>query len=397
LTPHDYIDSAKALRNALKTLEQYDLLAVDTEFINDNRYFTSLEIIQLATPNGDFFIVDFQRLSRQSDGRDALADFWDVLLSSDRELVFHACLEDVRVIIQSSDRRPDNIFDTQVAFSLIDHNLQIGYLDLVRKELGEEFDKGPQMMDWSKRPLRPEMVEYALNDVRYLIQMYHQLYDKLEAKNRQGWMTDLMREILEGVRMPSPESAWENVKGANSLQGHQINALQHLAEWREEEAMRRNMPTGRVVGDDILVAIARKKPKNFASLERTTRRLTRGMMNQFGDSLLRCVEYALDEEPAKRERQPSREKGENSKALASMLGAYSDAVARKHKMARQRLVKSSELSDLAGKTVEGLEARLPVLQGWRRDLLGDDLLKIVQGELSMHWDPKQQALVATER
>src|SRR5690606_526 len=128
MSNYRYIKTADDMRKLCEELAQEPVVAVDTEFIGDRRYFRRLEIIQIATPTLEA-IVDYQAVIGGGGDTAAAQPLWDIFCNDDIEIVFHAALEDIRVLSQEmGGPKPTRIFDTQVAWSLIDNRLQISYL-----------------------------------------------------------------------------------------------------------------------------------------------------------------------------------------------------------------------------------------------------------------------------
>jgi len=397
--PYQYLRTRRELDQFCEQLRDQPCIAVDTEFVGDHSYFRRLEILQVAAP-GLEAIIDYPAISGGGADPGSLDSLWAIFAAPTPELVFHAVTEDARVLLETMGRLPVSVFDTQVAWSLVDQRFQIGYLDLVETLCGVRLDKGPQMQDWTRRPLTNEMIEYALNDVRYLLPLREKLLSRLEQAGRTEWLQEIQDEILEDVRPPDPGEAWRRVKGAGGLTGRQHNALRQLAMWRENLAMDRNEPPHRLVADDILVAVARKMPRNESALRQVTRRLHDGLIRSWGADMLRAVETAANEPPPPREQTSRTSPGEHTKGLQALLSAYAEAIARHHGVATSRLARSSELGELAALAESpdaAAQSELRLLRGWRRELLGEDLLAILRGELRLHWDPRELCLVAERR
>jgi ribonuclease D len=232
-----YIRSTREIQELCAALAGQPLLAIDTEFVGEETYFPRLEIIQIATPALEA-IVDFREASGGFAEPARLEPLWKFLASPDVELVMHDAREDSRILAHAMGRPAPNIFDTQMAYSFLDTRYQAGYLSLVGDLCGRRLDKGPQMLDWGRRPLPKEQIEYALNDVRYLLELREKLIDRLERRGRLEWYLAEQRDPQSDFSGgPDPSEAWRKVKKGGSLDGREMAILRELAAWREEQAM----------------------------------------------------------------------------------------------------------------------------------------------------------------
>lgn len=390
-----YVKTSKDLALLCEKLADCDRLAIDTEFVGDRTYFRRLEIIQVAAP-GIEAIIDYPAITGGRAEPSRMRALWKLFQAPRPQLVFHAVTEDARVLREAMGDLPCNIFDTQAAWSLLDQRYQIGYLDLVETLCGVRLDKGPQMLDWSMRPLTNEMIDYALNDVRHLLMMHDILTGRLQEAGRLEWLGEIIEDILSEVEPPNSREAWRKVKGAGGMNGRQTAVLRELAAWRERLAMERDEPVQRIMTDDIIVAVARKAPRHESALRQITRRLTEGQIRTYGKAMLQAVEAGLVAEPPERDSN-GRPSGEHVKGLSSLLASYVEAVARQQSIAGGRLARTFELQMIADDPADADQRQLRVLTGWRRTMVGDDLLAIARGELALHWDPAEQLLVATRR
>jgi ribonuclease D len=272
------------------------------------------------------------------------------------------------------------IFDTQVAATLAGFQQQVGYGALVHELLGVKLDKGDSYTDWAKRPLSDTQVEYALNDVRYLPEVYRRLNSRLQEGGRVEWLSaDFQRLEDPSTYEIVPSEQWRRVKRISSLNRRQLGVAREVAAWRENEAMRRNVPKRWVVGDESIVEIARRMP-------RTPEELTeiRGVSDKIGKSsvrgLLAAVEIGVgvpDEELpslSKRKRLNTDVDG-----AVDLMVALVRLRAREHGVAMPLLASRDDLERLAGGDREGN----PLLEGWRSAMVGHELVELLDGSVTL--------------
>ena len=181
--------------------------------------------------------------------------------------IFHAGSQDLEIFYRLLGIATTPVFDTQVAATLAGFPQQVGYGALIKEMLGVQLDKGDTYTDWAKRPLSDTQVEYALNDVRYLPEVYRRLVTELDREGRSGWLAaDFGRMQDPATYEVAPEEQWRRVKRISSLNRRQLALAREVAAWREIEAQRRDVPKRWVIGDESIVEIARRAPHTDAEL-----------------------------------------------------------------------------------------------------------------------------------
>src|SRR2546421_563161 len=129
----------------------------------------------------------------------------------------HACRQDLEVLLPLTGLvRP--VFDTQIAAALTGLPAQIGYAEAVRRLLGQELAKAHTRTDWSRRPLSAAQIEYALDDVRYLLPLAEQLHEQLGRLGRLEWLAEELAALEDpGALTIEPDNAWLRIKGLRDL------------------------------------------------------------------------------------------------------------------------------------------------------------------------------------
>jgi ribonuclease D len=292
--------------------------------------------------------------------------------------VFHAASQDLEIFLQATGKVPAPVFDTQLAASLTGHGDQVGYANLVSNMLGVTLDKAHTRSDWSRRPLSPAEIEYAAADVIYLAQLFEKLHAELEQRGRLSWLRGDFAALTDPARYQvHPEDAWERVGGALRLRPNQLKVLRALAAWREETAQRSDRPRKWILADDLLLELARRQPATIDDLQRI-RGLPDGVVQRSGTALLGAIATgqqgtapAVEEEFRHRlppEKQP----------VVELLQALVHAVAEAEQISAQALIGRRDLEALAMGRRD-----LPVLQGWRKEAIGEKLLALVEGRLTL--------------
>jgi len=364
-----YVDSDPALRDLCALLQESPWLSVDTEFMREKTYYPRLCLLQVA------------------DGRTAacvdplairdLSPLLEMLYAPGRVKAFHAARQDLEIFLSQWGRLPAPIFDTQIAAMLAGLGEQIGYAALVKQLLGLDLEKGHTRTDWCRRPLHPEQITYAYEDVIHLGEVYLQLHERLQALGRLSWLEEDFSSLSDpATYRTEPEEAWRRIKGRQTLRGVQRAVLQRLAAWREREAQARDRPRRWLLADEVLVALARRMPADPGTLSRV-RGVESGAMGRWGGLLLSLIAearaIARESWPEEEQRGPVPTPAQE--ALTDLLSAALRLLADAQQISPGAVASRSDLTRLACGEHDG-----PLLHGWRRALAGAQLLALAEGE-----------------
>lgn len=374
------IKTQAALDSFCEAAKTSPFLCVDTEFMRETTYYSILCLIQAATDK-DEVIID-----PVADDID-LEPFMDLLANSKIMKVMHAARQDLEIFHNISGRVPAPLFDSQIAAMALGYGDSIGYMALVKGRLNINLDKGARFTDWSRRPLSEKQLSYALGDVTHLRSMYPGLAADLEKRGRTHWVQEEIENLLSpDLYDTDPDKAWERLK-IRSPKRDYLAALKATAAWRERTAIARNMPRKRVLKDDALYVIAQQRPKDVAALARM-----RGVPNGFEKSrnaktLIESLKAAMDDvenyapKAPKTRHMPSGigPTVEMLKTLLRLKTEYDDIAPRL--IANQR--------DIEAIAAFGDQADVPALNGWRREVYGDDALKMLNGEIALRLEGRK--------
>ena len=362
-----FIDSQDNLLKLCSLIEASDVIAIDTEFLREKTYYAQLCLIQIAT---DDLIACVDPLSIPK-----LDPFLDLLYQPERLKVLHSARQDLEIFFDLTGELPKPIFDTQIAATLLGYGDQLGYANLVKAMMSISVDKEHARTDWSKRPLDDAQIHYAMNDVRYLIPIYHQQLKRLTEMGRELWLqTDF--DYLSDKRLysPEPEQLWKRVKGTRMLKRGQLVVLQQLSMWREQRAKEWNRPRKWVLPDDVLVDIARRCPASMEALEKI-----RGWNNYIKKSAIEILKLIEKANSVPESQWPVADRAKpltvQQEALADLLMSVVRICALENDVTPAVLVTRKELESL----VVG-ERNLSVLSGWRQELVGRELLDCIDGK-----------------
>lgn len=381
------IATTEALAAFCAPLHGEAFITVDTEFMRERTYFPELCVVQVAGEDA-VGVID-----ATLPGID-LAPLWRLLLDPAVTKVFHAARQDIEIVLLKTGQVPTPLFDTQVAAMVAGFGDQVAYDALVAALAGGQIDKAFRFTDWSARPLSAQQVAYAAADVTWLRRVYLKLRARLEREGRLDWVAEEMAALADpATYRADPEAAWLRLKPRSGNRRH-LGLLRAIAAWREREAMRLNIPRGRVVKDESLAEIAAARPTDAASLARV-RGFSRGLAEGKGGQALiaALAEVAsLPEEalPAAIERANGTRA---SPALVALLKVVLAAKAEEHHVAAKLLATSDEIERLAAED----RPDIPPLHGWRRQIFGADALALKEGRVAISAAGKRVKLVPTDR
>ena len=366
------ITTTEALREFCAKLANQPFITVDTEFMRETTYWPPLCLIQAASAT-DAAIID-----PMADGID-LEPFLDLLRDESILKVFHAARQDVEIFVKLG-AMPRPMFDTQVAGMAAGFGDQVSYEALVRQMLRQEVDKGSRFTDWARRPLSDAQLTYALGDVTHLAALFPKLRDRLEKDGRLSWVTAEMEDLTDPALYDTdPEKAWKRLK-PKKYSARYLAAFVATAVWRERAAQERDQPRGRILKDEAIDEIAAQGPTDPDAFNRL-RSVPKGFgASRLGVELTAELNRVLADPEAhapKLERPSHNQPAPPSvvELLKVLLKAKSDNAG----VATKLLANVADLEKIALSD----DADVDALKGWRRQLFGEDALKLKRGEIAL--------------
>jgi len=372
LTPHRYVRSSAELATLMRRVSREPLVAVDTEAASFHRFVDRIYLIQLSVRR-ETAIIDPLTV-------DDMSTLGTVLADPAIEVVFHDGDYDLRILDRDYGFHARRLFDTRIAAHLLGEPA-VGLAALVEKHVGVTLDKKYQRADWSRRPLPPEMLEYAATDTRYLLELREKLRGLLEARGRLSWAEEEF-ERLEGVRWTPPEGngdAYLRMKGARKLGRRALAVLRELVPWRDGIAAELDRATFRVISNEALLALSEAPPRSQADLERVGGISSRLMVER-GDSLLATVERGLAVPEKDLPRPPRAERRTPDPAFdkaVERLKGLRNAAAERLGLDPGVLCPNGTLEAVARArpaSAAALEV-IPEVRRWQIEVLGGDFLK----------------------
>ncbi len=387
-----FVDSNADLEQLVAELRAHGSFGIDMEFQRERTYRPRLQLVQVSVPDRAL-LIDPLALTD-------LSPLWDVVADPSVEKVVHAGSQDMEIVFAKSGLLPKNVFDTQIAAGLIGLGDQIGYANLIARMLNRRLKKGETITDWGVRPLSKAQIEYALDDVRYLHDVRAKLWERLDALGRASWLREEVEHYEDrGTYERDPATLWMRISRMRSLDRKALAILQQLAMWREEEALRRDEPRGRIISDETLVEIARRSPKRPEDLK-PLRTLHPRELARSGPAVVEAVRRGLavpeDEWP---KLDAVQAEDDRFSITVDLLEVVLRARALENEIAPSYLGTRSDIADLIRASRNGRKkgGEPLLLSGWRRDLVGAELVAFLAGKASLQVDERSGFVNVTAR
>ena len=378
----DVITTTADLDALVAQLTGAEFLAVDTEFMREQTYYSQLCLVQISDGTHHAAI---DPLAPDID----LDGLWRLLADPGTVKVLHAAHQDLEIFMKEMGTLPLPLFDSQVAAMVLGHGDQVGYDRLVRAVLKHDIDKSSRFTDWSRRPLSARQVSYALDDVIYLAEMYPKLCAELEAKNRAHWLDDENAKLVDPATYhTAPEDAWKRIKVRN-LKAPALRRMMHLADWREREAQNRNLPRNRILRDETILDLSGSNPLNTGDFGKI-RNFPGGANGKLVTpvlALLREVEAMPDSTlpEAKMEGRAPKPPAAVMELLRVLLKHITD----KEGIAPRLVASADELEALALDD----DAPIRAQTGWRHEIFGAAALRLKHGQIALAADGRRVRVI----
>ncbi|HEY9039718.1 MAG TPA: ribonuclease D [Roseovarius sp.] len=370
------ITTTDALAEFCTRAAGHPYVTVDTEFLRERTYYSKLCLVQLAYPGDEdetAVLVD-----PLAEGL-SLEPLYTLFRDESVVKVFHAARQDLEIFYVDAGLIPTPLFDTQVAAMVCGFGEQAGYETLVKRIVKAQIDKSSRFTDWARRPLSDAQKIYALADVTHLRKVYEYLARELKKSGRDKWVAEEMAVLTNpDTYVTHPRDAWQRIKTRNNT-GRYLSILRALAEFREAYAQRHDVPRSRVYKDDALVELASTKPATVQDLGRSRLLLREARKGEIAEGILKAVAEGLAV-PAGEQPEPdlSREKLQVNPAIADLLRVLLKGAADREGVASKLIATASDLDAIAAG-----QRDVPALSGWRRDVFGEEALRLCRGEIAL--------------
>ena len=365
-----YLDKPDAVDRFLSQISDVKELALDTEGASFHRFLDRIYLLQVSTRDRSA-IIDPLPIGSP-------AKLGDLLQSKDVEVVFHDADYDLRLLHQDYGWHVTNIFDTRIASQLLGIK-SFGLAALLEQFFDVKLDKKHQRADWSMRPLTPDMLEYAAQDTRFLLQLKDHMKAELGRRNRLHWAEEEFAR-LEGTRWEAEESmeGFLRLKGARDLTRRELAVLREVANWRDTVAAQLDRATFRVMGNEALFELARIAPRSVSELS-AIKGMPKGMIDRAGADIVAAIRRGVEVPEAELPKFPKGQRWNKDRDFddkVARLKSVRDAAATRLELDPGVLCSRERLENVARSGAKSIAelAAVPDLRGWQIQEMGEGFI-----------------------
>lgn len=366
-----FINTQSELDAFVQRAQHSSILAIDTEFLREKTYYARLCLLQLQTDT-ETVIVDPFAISN-------LKVLAGLLEHPDIMKLFHAGKQDIEILYHEVGVMPKPLFDTQIAAALLGHTQQIGYGNLVGAECGVQLAKVDSFTDWSRRPLSDSQITYAAEDVIYLPKLYERLSKQLESLGRTHWLDpDFAALCDEANYQEDSRERYRRLRRVGQLSHRQLSAARELAAWREDRAKELDLPRKWILTDEQIVEACKRSARTIDNLF-MVRGVSEKLSMNDARAVVKCIRKGLDLDPSEWPELDHKGKNEmNVDVIVDVMNALVRLRARQNNIAFQTLASQSDIARVARGYTDA-----EILQGWRREIVGNELLELLHGKITL--------------
>ncbi len=372
------------------------IVAFDTEFVSESTYRPELCLLQFATPNRIAAVDPYEVQD--------LSPWWDLCIDADTVVVAHAAREEIRFCLTATGQLPQKLVDVQIAEGLQSTSYPLSYERLVYRVLNKSVHGRETRTDWRNRPLTERQIEYALDDVRFLLNIWDRQKQSLTALNRLEWADAEFERLLQETSAERSGDTWRRLSGIHKLRPRELAIARELYLWRDAEAERRNIPVRRVLRDDLLLDMARRRPTSESDVL-ATRDMRRPNFKKMAGPIAKCVQAGLavdEDELPRRISSDNRDSNRDEHVIGQLLGLALANRCAELQISKSLVGTSSDLRYLVrwhlGKEANSTENTPRLSKGWRADVCGELLTDMLDGRISLRVaDPESDHPLVFER
>ena len=369
---YQFIHHQQDLQIVYHLMDQGTIYGLDTEFIKVDTFWPKLGVFQINV-NGKVYLLDGTTLD--------LTEFWNRIFAAQQN-IFHACSEDIDLIYHYSQHKTlENVFDTQVGMSFLGHGLQVSYQNALKTMLDVDIEKDQTRSDWLARPLTPEQLMYAANDVEYIMQLSEKVKIELSEKRLLDYVLEDCCSLTYEIGQEKPISMLYQDMGSYRNSRKQLMQLQQLAVWREQMVKALNQPRSFILKNSTMQDLVEKNPRNTFQLS-TMKDIRTNIVREHGKTILDLLKFLPEqaEWPLRMARPIRHSSREITDRVEQTIQNIADEIA----VPKEVLMRKKWLSSLYQHVVfHNDEQDLPqYLLGWRYDMLTKPLIDVLHSDES---------------
>jgi ribonuclease D len=375
------ITTTRELNTICKRIKKStNIIAIDTEFRRNNTYFPKLCCIQIS-----FF-------DKKNDGENInciidiltkinLKSFIQILRSKKIKKVFHSFEQDLEAIYTTTKKFPKNIEDTQIMAALSSFGSNISYSNIVEKLCNTRLTKNETRSNWEKRPLSDEQINYAINDVKYLLKVYEELHKILLKTKRKKWYEEIKNRLIKQKKSKDNLPSLYKRFNTNHKSDEYLKILKTLILEREKVAKKNDRPREWLLSNNEIIQIARNKINNFGH---TTKLLHSRKKHSFFDEIyiLKLIKSSIKKtkiylRDIKKTQLPALNSQQKTtyELIITLLKIVSD----NNEICQSMIPNKQEIYKII---IKGKKSK-QILSNWHYELYGKELDKFLNGKISI--------------
>lgn len=354
-------------------------VAFDTEFVSEHSYLPELCLMQFATEERSAAVDPFA----VSD----LAPWWEIMTDDQTEIVVHGGQAEVKFCLTECGLPPRRLFDIQIAEAFRSRSFPLSYVNILQRVLGKHIHGKETRTDWKRRPLLPRQIQYALEDVSYVLPVWRDQQRHLLKRGRLAWAESEFQRMIDDMHDDRQRPAWMRLSGLHRLNRRELAVAQAIFEWRENEAQTRNKPARVILRDDLILELAQRQPST-SSEALATRDMERDRHRRYIDDLVRVIKAAKaipDADLPQRIHTDRQDHSQDDHVIGKLLSLALANRCSEMEVAQSILATSADLRELVRWSLNGRSPqRLPKLMiGWRAEVCGELLTDVLDGKIAI--------------
>lgn len=364
-------------------IRQSGMVAFDTEFVSESTFRPELGLLQFATADRAVAVDPL--------AIDDLSAWWEIMADDETLVIVHGGQAEIRFCLHQIGRAPQKLFDIQLAEGFRGRSYPLSYSAIVQRVLNRQVDGTQTRTDWLRRPLSDDQLRYALEDVTFVPEIWRTQTSWLKTHGRLAWVEAEMQRMIDDIIADDQLPAWQKLSGTHKLSRRELGVLQELAAWREEEAAARNRPIRRIMRDDLLIDLARRKPKTVQQAL-ATRDMNRPEYRRRLDAIVSVISGAMqipaDELPPK-PRSRRQEATSDEQVISKLLSLSLSNRCAELDISQTLVATNKDLTALVRyHRFRSEKNGVPrILEGWRADVCGQLLIDVMDGKVGFRVAP----------
>lgn len=388
------ITSQSEFERLCDQIREHGLVAFDTEFVSESFYRPRLCLLQFHIPGGPLVGVDPFAV-------EDLTSWWNLMTDQETTIIVHGGREEIRFCQFATGRRPRKLVDVQIAEGLRSRGFPISYANLVSRVLSRSLQHGKETRtDWQQRPLASQQLDYALEDVRHLPEVWETQQRSLQELGRAEWAHAEFERLIDQVLAEEDREGWLRLPGYGRLNRREMGVARALYQWRMSEAEKLNRPQRRLLRDDLLVELARRQPRTVRDLN-MTRDMNRRDYQHYAETFVEVIRSACE---LPKEALPQKPTGTSHPAqdevLARILGLALANCCQEQSISMSLVATGADLKDFVlWHVFDGRKGPVPrLMEGWRAEVCGQLLADVLDGKVTLRVsDPRSEYPLAFVR